>query len=146
MPETLTSVHTSVNCSIEDAFKLMTNPDHHHEFFGAVKEIKDYDGGPAALGDSWVAVSKFMGQEFDASYTVVEYAAPHMFKLDMTSPAGDGVWPWTFEEVDGGVEVGVNATGQTKGFLAAIAAPLFRRQLKNQITEDLQRFKAILEG
>ena len=145
MPETGTSVSTTINCSIEDAFNLMTNVDRHQEFYGAIKEIKDYDGGPFSLGDSWVSITRFMGQDFDTTWTVVEYDAPHKYVLESTSAAGDGTWPWTFEAGEGGVKVSCNSTGETKGFLAALAAPLVRGQLQKQLTEDLERFKAILE-
>jgi hypothetical protein len=77
---------------------------------------------------------------------VVEYDAPHEYVLSSTSSAGDATWPWTFAEVEDGVKVSLNSSGQSKGFLAAIAAPLVDRQLKKQITSDLERFKAILEG
>lgn len=146
MPETGTSVSTTINCSAEDAFNLMADVGRHKEIYGAVKEIKDYAGGPFALGDSWVSVTRFMGQDFNTTWTVAEYDAPRKFTLESTSSAGDATWPWTFVDVEGGVKVSCNSSGETKGFLAALAAPMVRSGLQKQLTEDLERIKDILEG
>jgi len=135
-----------VNCSVEDAFNLVADVKNHIEIFGQNREIIDHHGGPVKEGDTWTAVSSFMGREIKSTYTMAEITPPHRLVYKSSSSSADGKMTWTFEAAEGGTRISNYAEGEPKGFFGSVAAPLLKGNVEKMMREDMDRIKAMLEA
>jgi carbon monoxide dehydrogenase subunit G len=86
-----------------------------------------------------------MGRILIARNTVTEFEPPHRYVRTFDGTAS-GETQQLAESVDAGVKVSVIFKGELTGFLSKLTAPLVRGQIRKQMENDLNNFKAFIEG
>lgn len=133
-----------VNAPIDKVFYIGTDPERQKEWMSNDDELRGYTP-PVEVGSTFETVSKFMGREVVVSNEVVVNDAPHRCDYAMSGTM-NGIIEHHFEETDGGVKVTIVLNGEMGGVLGAIAVPLLKGQVDNQIKKDLAKLKTYLEA
>ena len=136
-----------VNSSKEALYDFVMNIEGLPEWSKAIVAIRDFSGAPIGVGSTWVDVSKFMGREFSSNNEVVEFDEGNfcVYKIDGSAFEGLNTFAVGATE-DGKATFTLSADGETKGFLAALAAPLLRSQTQSLMKKDLANLKSIVEA
>ena len=144
MPTTIEEI--TINCSPEDVYELVANPQLQFKFNPNFREVRDHHGGQLQVGDTWTLVTEFMGREIVSNYTALEIEAPNYFVYESTSDSADIQSKWAFEPTDAGTRVIFHSEGTPKGFFASLALNLVKGKYDEFVRTVLQGLKTELEA
>ena len=133
-----------VNADINDIFHYFNDPDEQMNWMVEPPLRQEATDG-YQLGSQWTSVTSFMGREIETSSEVTEYDAPYLMGY-RAEGAMTGDVQHRFAEVDGGIEVTIDALFTAGGVLGAIGAPLIKSQGGKRMEADLASFKTYMEG
>ena len=144
MPVTIESV--DVNCAPEEAFAFVSSPENSVKTSPTIKEIREFHGGQAQVGDQWLVVNDFMGREIISNVKLLESDPPTKLVYDNNSDSADIHVQWTFEAIDGGTRVTFHSEGEPKGFFASLALNIVKGKFDESVRTSLQNIKSALEA
>jgi uncharacterized protein YndB with AHSA1/START domain len=133
-----------VNAPIEKVFEAFCDPQSYSEWSSTPHEVRGY-APPLAIGKEYETVSTLMGREMITTNTVTAFEPPHRYVRTIDG-AASGETQQVVEAVDAGVEVSIIFNGEMKGFLGNLVAPLIKGQIRKQMENDLNSFKAYIEN
>ncbi len=143
MAEMTVSNSIVVNAPIDQVFETFNDPTLNVAWGTGDREVRGYTP-PLNLGTTYDIVTQFMGREINVSQEVIVFEPPNHFHFRVDGVV-DGESQHDFEVVEDGVRVTINFSGEMKGFLGALAAPLLKSQINKRMQEDLKSFKAYIE-
>jgi hypothetical protein len=127
-----------------DVLAYATEPGNDPAWIGGVVDAELETPPPIGLGAKVRRVAKFLGRRFTYVTEVVVWEPGTAVTMQATSP-----FPMTiryeFAENGAGTIARINVRGGGSGFFR-LAEPLLARQVKHNVSEDLQRIKRILES
>jgi uncharacterized protein YndB with AHSA1/START domain len=134
----------TINKPVEEVYAFFSNPENASEWQGGV-ESTEYHGPPEEVGTQYTEVRKFMGREMKTTLEITALEENKKYAAKTLS----GPVPYdvtiTFEAVPGGTEMTTVVEGEPGGFFK-LAEGAVTKQLGNNLEENNERLKSILEG
>jgi carbon monoxide dehydrogenase subunit G len=134
-----------VGRSVESVFAFVSDMNNVRLWL-PVREITPISGGPLRVGATYKQSAEMMGQIFEATIEITEYAPPHAFAFKTI----DGPIPMkshiTCTKEDGGTHVVMVGEANLSGSVLKLAGPLFLPMLKKQLETQANKLKRILEA
>jgi hypothetical protein len=126
-----------------DVAAFMFDPANDLRWTGGITSSRPAQPGPLVEGATVVRSAKFLGRSFDYGYVVTEHEPDRLLVLTVDRPF-PMVVRYELEEVDGGTQVAIRATGSPGRFFGW-ATPLMAGRVRSSIAADLERLRACLE-
>ena len=133
-----------VNAPIDKVFQTFSDPQSYSEWSTTPHEVRGY-APPLTLGEEYETVSKFMGREMTTRNTVTAFEPPYRYVRTIDG-AASGETQQVVEAVEAGIKVSIIFNGKMNGFLGNLVAPLVKGQVRKQMENDLNSFKAYVEN
>lgn len=122
-------------------WSLISNPHNATRYNPMVKEISGLQPGEAGgVGTRWTAIANMMGKMEIAS-EITQWEPPYRLAIAMDGPAS-GVLTFMITPLEQGSRVEQVASSD----MPAVAAPLVKPMLEQNLKESLRRIKAEVEG
>ncbi|MDX8028873.1 SRPBCC family protein [Lentzea sp. BCCO 10_0856] len=122
----------------------MFDPAHDLAWTGGITASRPDQTGLLVQGATVVRTAKFLGRTFDYGYVVTAHEPDRLIEMKVEKPFPMTV-RYELEDVPGGTNVAIRATGSPGGFFA-VAEPLMRWQVRRSIRADLGRLKRNVEA
>lgn len=127
-----------------DVMAYATEPANDSAWIGGVVEAELESPPPIGLGAKVRRFAKFLGRRFTYMTEVVAWEPGAAVTMSATSP-----FPMTiryeFGQNGAGTVARIRVQGEGSGFFK-LAEPLLARQVKGNVSKDLQRLKKLLES
>jgi len=101
--------------------------------------------GPVRVGVQVAREASFAGRRIEYVNEVVEYDPGTLLKMRSVKAPFPMEITYTFEDAAGGTRFSNHITGGPGG-IARVLSPLMAMGVKRNVSKDLQRLKAVLEG
>ena len=129
---------------IETVFTYTTDLNNNTQWQTDVLEVKQTSDGPFGPGATYRCVNKFLGKRIEANGVVSEYEPERKCSFKFTSGPVTGESSYIFEPVSDGTQF--TTTGELTLSLFRLAGWIVNRMVREQIKNDLQRLKQVLEN
>jgi hypothetical protein len=126
-----------------DVAAFMFDPGNDLRWTGGITASRPAQPGPLVAGATVERTAKFLGRSFTYGYVVTEHQPDHLVELKVERPFPMLV-RYELQDADEGTLVAIHASGTPGGFFGW-ATPLMARQVRKNITADLERLRACLE-
>jgi len=134
-----------INRPLDEVFEAFCDISALTEWVKSVDEVRNYSGDPVGVGSTWIQVIKFMGKEFEGEVEVTEFEPGQRVAQNFNGVVS-GQMAAEFEDLGDAARVHMYFHVEPGGFFGSIAAPLMKSNMNKDVNNDLQRFKALLEG
>jgi carbon monoxide dehydrogenase subunit G len=126
----------------EAVFDLITDPNRAHEWSGIVRSgsIEEEMGE----GTTFRLNARFLGKNIEMDYEVIAYERPTRYAYTGDDPL-KMTMTTDIEDAGGATDLTVTIDVDP-GRVFSLAGPIFKRQVRKQLDEDLGRLKRLLEG
>lgn len=134
-----------INRSPKDVFDYINEPSNSPNYQSGTKSASWVSDGPIGVGSTWKATASVLGRELEAEMQITDWQPP----LQTTFKTISGPIPFEVtakvEPQDNGTLLTFSGKVELGGFFK-IAEGLAAKQLENQMKEDNQRLKKLLES
>jgi uncharacterized membrane protein len=128
----------------DEVFAYITNFENNPKWQSGMQECTFTTEPPLRVGSRYKQVAKFMGQRIESAFEVLEYEPNRMIRFHSTS----GTFPIrimrSVEPVGTATKVTAIIEGEPDGLLKWLT-PITRPMMENNIKQDYQRLKQLLE-
>ena len=138
------SAETVIARPRDDVAAFASDPANDAAWIGGVVAAAMVSEPPMRAGSRVRRTATFLGRRFDYETEVTEWDPPASLAMRATSPFPMEI-RYEFEPEGAGTRARVLVAGEGSGFFRP-AEPLLARQVRGNITKDLQRLKALLES
>lgn len=130
-----------VTAEPQKVWALISDPHNAAQYNPMVKEIVGLQPGAASgVGTRWTAIANLMGK-MEIANEITQWEPPHRLSIAMDGPAS-GVLTFMITPEGDGSRVDQVATSD----MPAVAAPLVKPMLEQNLKESLRRIKATVES
>lgn len=140
-----TEASITINAPAEKVFAFLSDISRQPEWVGAVQEVTDLPDGPVGLGTTFRLHLALMGQTARARQEITRFEPNREIVQSTTS----GPIPATisiFLTSQGDATLVLNVTETDLSSLSRLLRPIATRTIRQQLDNDLQTLKRILEG
>ncbi len=130
---------------VADVFALATDTEKIAMWAGPVTDAKQTSEGPVGVGTTSTRVTQLLGRRIESDYEVTEYQPNSHYSAKTTSGPVPIEEHLSFEAVEGGTRVNLEAEVEAAGFFK-LAAPILTRIISRQVENDLGTLKDLLEA
>jgi carbon monoxide dehydrogenase subunit G len=131
----------------ETFFQYVIYVTKHTEWRSGLEAIRDYSGGPFAVGTTFSEVSKFMGREMVVDFAVTAMEEGRQADLRMEGGVASGNMVWAVRpDTDASCTFTLTFDGEVTGWLGRLGTGLIRRQVDKDMMSDLANLKSNLES
>lgn len=143
----MVKVKTSVviNRPVEEVFEYMGDPSNNVQWQSGTIESKQTSEGPRGVGTTTQAVTQFLGKRLESTGEITEYEPNRRVGVKSTSGPIPITATTTFEEVEGGTKVTLEAEGDVSGVFK-LAEPIVARTAQRQFEGNYLTLKDVLEA
>jgi uncharacterized membrane protein len=134
-----------IKCPVEEVFAYVADISNHETFCGAFQEIRQLSAGALEVGARVKKVSALLGKEMVAEQEVTAFEPNRLISLQTISGPVAGQEHFLFEKTIDGTRMKLILLAKPPGVLA-LAAPVLKTKIKNQMATDLDTLKKILES
>lgn len=138
-------VNVIINKPPEEVFAFITNFENNALWQSGVMSAHFTSTGTLRVGSTYVQHSKFLGQQIEFAFEILEYEPGRHIRFKTTS----GTFPVDIvravEPADGGTKLSAIITGEPGGIFR-LAAPLVHSMMRRQIETDYANLKTLLEA
>ena len=135
-----------INRPVEEVFSYVSTVESQPEWSTSVIEVRKDTPGPPKEGDTFTAVTKFLGRRSETPFRITSIEPNRQFSYHATGgPLPDQRWTHTCEEVSGGTRLTAVVEGEPGGFFR-LAEPLIQRAVNRQFRADQETLKDMLES
>ena len=135
-----------INRPVEEVFSYVSTVESQPEWSTSVIEVRKDTPGPPKEGDTFTAVTKFLGRRSETPFRITSIEPNRQFSYHATGgPLPDQRWTFACEEVSGGTRLTAIVEGEPGGFFR-LAEPLLERAVNRQFRADLGTLKDMLES
>ena len=133
-----------IHQSPDKVFAFTTDIKNNPRWQSDILEIEQITHGTFGRGSAYRCVNIFMGQRFESEATVSEYIPTQKCSYQIKAGSINAENSFIYEPINGSTKF-TTRINLRLGFLS-LAAGLFKRTAKEQIKNDLNRLKNILEN
>ena len=137
------SIWTSKNP--QEVFDYLSEPTNDAEWRGSSLSAEWISDPPHGVGSTNKAVDKLMGRNIESTREVTAWDPPNQFGFKGASGPMSFELTLTLEAHDNGTKATMTVEAESGGFFK-IAENLFAKQLKKQVTADMDGLKRHLES
>ena len=143
----MVKVKTSVviNRPIEEVFKFSDDPNNDAQWQTGLIESKQTSEGPMGVGTTFLNVSQFLGRRLESTFEITEYEPNRRVGFKSTSGPVPLTATTTYEEVEEGTKVTLEAEGDVSGVFK-LAEPIVARTAQRQFEGNFLTLKDVLEA
>jgi len=139
------TAEVTVNAPPARVFAYAIDPANEREWIGGLVESKPLSEGPIAAGSQVARVAKFAGRRIEYVNEVTQIEPDAMLAMRSIKAPFPMQITYRFEAVDGGTRM-TNRVQGGPGGLMALFGPLMAMGVKRNVSADLRRLKAAVEG
>ena len=143
MPRTRTSI--LINRSVETVFAYVANPENLPEWAARTYDVTMTSVGPVAVGATFMAVGRFLGQRIESPQKVTDYESARRFALRSSSGPITFTFHYAFDRIGDTTQITFEAEVQA-GLFFKVAEPIFASAVARLCETDLHRLKTRLEA
>ena len=143
MPEIQKEI--TINRTAPEVFAYLCDLDQMPERLPTIVEAEYVNGPPLGLGEQFHTVQRAKGRQFEIIYEVSGYEQDRLFAVATVSGTQPFEEVYEIKAVDGGAVVTLTARGEMPGMMRLFSRK-FKKLLKKQVSNDLERLKDLLEG
>lgn len=138
------AVTVNIKGSPQAVFAQLTDVARQKEWVSVVKEVRDISDTPVRLGSTYTSVGQFMGRKMINKVKITAYEPGRKYAEEMSGKPS-GLMTFDLTPDGEGTRVVVNAD-MSMGGLLGLLSPLVKMQGRRQISGDMARLKARVEG
>ena len=142
MPEIIKSI--LIEQTVEEVYDYLTALKNLPERIPSVLKAEMISGEEIQIGSQYLVTSKVLGKQTEMIYEITIIERNQVYGTKVISGSQPLYERYQFEEDEKGTKVTVTANGDMPG-LIKIFSGSFKRLLKKQVENDLERLKDILE-
>ncbi|MCH7663746.1 MAG: SRPBCC family protein [Chloroflexi bacterium] len=142
MPEIIKSIR--IEQPIEVVYEYLTALKNLPERIPSVLKAEMLSGEELSTGSQYLVTSKVLGKQAEMIYEITMMESNQVYATKIISGSQPLFERYQFEEDEKGTKLTVTANGEMPG-LIKIFSGSFKRLLKKQVENDLERLKDILE-
>lgn len=131
--------------SVDRVFAFMSDIERQPEWVGPVQSVKDLPPGPVVVGTTFTLSLAFMGQSGDVRQMVTAIEPNQTYTQKSTSGPVPAEITFTVEPAEGGTLVRI-VTEADDSSIPRLARGLVTRNINNQVKNDLQKLRELLES
>ena len=135
----------TVSATPQEVFDLFTNPTKDVEWRGSAVSAEWTSDPPHGVGSTIKALDKALGREIASTQEITAWDPPNKNGFKGASGPMSFELTATFEAHDNGTKATMTVEAESGGFFK-IAENLFAKQLKKQVTADMDGLKRYLES
>lgn len=129
---------------VERVFAFISDIERQPEWVGPVQAVKDLVPGPVEVGTTFTLSLAFMGQSGDVQQVVTTLDPNRTYAQKSASGPVPAEITFTVEPTEGGTLVRT-VTEADDSSIPRLARGLVTRNINNQVKNDLQKLRALLE-
>lgn len=142
MPEI--SKEIIINAPAETVFEFLLGLENYPSRFPTVKEAAPMEEGQLKLGSRFRTLNQSKGRQFEIVFEVSRFENNRVFGTTSVSGSQPFEEIYRLEEAEGGTKVTLSASGEMPGLMKLLSGR-FKKLLKKQVGNDLERLKDLLE-
>tara|TARA_B100000745_G_C20027880_1_gene349775 strand:- start:200 stop:631 length:432 start_codon:yes stop_codon:yes gene_type:complete len=135
----------TVSATPQEVFDLFTNPTKDVEWRGSAVSAEWTSVPPHGVGSTIKSLDKLLGREVASTQEVTAWDSPNQYGIKGASGPMSFELTLTLEAHDNGTKATMTVEAESGGFFK-IAENLFAKQLKKQVTADMDGLKRYLES
>ena len=135
----------TVSVTPQEVFDLFTNPTKDAEWRGSAVSAEWTSDPPHGVGSTIKSLDKLLGREVASTQEVTAWDPPNQYGVKGASGPMSFELTLTLEAHDNGTKATMTVEAESGGFFK-IAENLFAKQLKKQVTADMDGLKRYLES
>ena len=135
----------TISATPQEVFDLFTNPTKDVEWRGSAVSAEWTSDPPHGVGSTIKSLDKLLGREVASTQEVTAWDAPNQYGIKGASGPMSFELTLTLEAHDNGTKATMTVEAESGGFFK-IAENLFAKQLKKQVTADMDGLKRYLES
>ena len=135
----------TVTATPQEVFDLFTNPTKDVEWRGSAVSAEWTSVPPHGVGSTIKSLDKLLGREVASTQEVTAWDSPNQYGIKGASGPMSFELTLTLEAHDNGTKATMTVEAESGGFFK-IAENLFAKQLKKQVTADMDGLKRYLES
>lgn len=142
MPEI--SKEIIIDAPAETVFEFLLSLENYPSRFPTVKEVTSMDEGQLNIGSQFRTLNQSKGRQFEIVYEVSRFEINKVFGTASVSGSQAFEEIYRLEELEDGTKVTLSANGEMPGLMKLLSGR-FKKLLKKQVGNDLERLKDLLE-
>lgn len=143
MPEIQKEI--TINRTAKEVFAYLCDLSKMPERLPTIVEAAFLNGPPLELGEQFHTVQRSKGRQFEIIYEVSGFEQDRLLAITAISGTQPFEEVYEIEAVDDGAAVTLTARGEMPGMMRLFSGK-FKKLLKKQVNNDLERLKDLLEG